>query len=130
MPSSSKVKYQLSETVEDCSTSRSSGSTYVKKYKTGRFLGKGGFARCYEFTSFDSGRTYAAKVIPKASLKRSSARKKLLNEIKIHRSLSHTHVVKFEHFFEDKDNVYILLELCDNQTLMELVRRRGRLTEP
>jgi len=30
----------------------------------------------------------------------------------------------------DKDNVYILLELCSNHTLMELVKRRKRLTEP
>ncbi len=35
-----------------------------------------------------------------------------MSEIKIHRSIRHTHVVKFEHFFEDSENVYILLELC------------------
>jgi len=35
-----------------------------------------------------------------------------LSEIKIHRSLVHRHIVGFEHFFEDCENVYILLELC------------------
>jgi polo-like kinase 1 len=52
-----------------------------------------------------------------------------MSEIKIHRSLHHSGVVGFEHFFEDNDNVYILLELCGNQTLNELLRRRKRLTE-
>jgi polo-like kinase 1 len=33
------------------------------------------------------------------------------------------------HFFEDKDNVYILLELCQNQSMNELLRRRKRLHE-
>jgi len=37
--------------------------------------------------------------------------------------------VQFEHVFEDQDNVYILLELCTNQTLNELLKRRKRLIE-
>ena len=89
----------------------------------------------------DSHRLYAGKCISKESLVKASARKKLLNEIKIHRSvlllvffwilcrsISHPGVVKFERFFEDRDNVYILLELCTNQTMMELLKRRKRLT--
>jgi polo-like kinase 1 len=31
--------------------------------------------------------------------------------------------------FEDSENVYILLEICDNQTVNELLKRRKRLTE-
>ncbi len=30
---------------------RSNGETEVRKYVKGRFLGKGGFARCFEFTN-------------------------------------------------------------------------------
>ena len=52
-----------------------------------------------------------------------------MSEIRIHRSLHHQNVVGFEHFFEDNENVYILLEMCQNQTLNELLRRRKRLTE-
>lgn len=39
----------------------------------------------------------------------------LLAEIKIHRCLSHRYIVGFESFFEDKLNVYIMLELCASQ---------------
>ena len=53
----------------------------------------------------------------------------LQTEIKIHRGLSHKNVVKFEDVFEDHDNVYILMELCQNQTMLELVKRKKRLTE-
>ena len=52
-----------------------------------------------------------------------------MSEIKIHRSLRHENIVSFEHFFEDSENVYILLEICDNQTTNELIKRRKRLTE-
>ena len=105
------------------------GEVAVRRYNKGRFLGKGGFARCYEFTSLETRKISAAKVVPKASLTKSRQKQKLMSEIKIHRSLHHTGVVGFEHFFEDAENVYILLELCPNQTMNELLRRRKRLIE-
>ena len=36
----------------------------------------------------------------------------MTQEISIHRGVKHKHVVAFSSFFEDRDNVYILLELC------------------
>ena len=83
----------------------------------------------YAFQSLNSGREYACKVIPKASLIKESARRKLMNEIDIHRSIAHERVVRFERFFEDKSNVYIILELCQGQSMLELVKRRGALSE-
>ena len=101
----------------------------AKRYRRGRYLGKGGFAKVYAFQSLNSGREYACKVIPKASLIKESARRKLMNEIDIHRSIVHERVVRFERFFEDKSNVYIILELCQGQSMLELVKRRGALSE-
>ncbi|EGR31741.1 protein kinase domain protein [Ichthyophthirius multifiliis] len=101
----------------------------IKKYMRGRFLGKGGFAKCYEATSLETKRTCAIKIIPKSILTKNRAKQKLISEIKIHKSLSHQNVVIFEHVFEDKDNVYILLELCNNNTLNELIKKRKRLTD-
>ena len=54
---------------------------------------------------------------------------KLMSEIKIHRSIKHINVCQFQHFFEDAENVYILLELCQNQSMNELLKRRKRLHE-
>ena len=108
---------------------RANGEVAIRQYSKGRFLGKGGFARCYEFTSIETRKLTAAKIVPKASLTKSRAKQKLMTEIKIHRSLHHPHIVGFEHFFEDSENVYIVLELCTNQTMNELLRRRKRLTE-
>jgi polo-like kinase 1 len=105
------------------------GEVVIKKYARGKFLGKGGFAKCYEFTQLESKKLSAAKIIPKASLQKSRQRAKLLSEIKIHRSLNHTNIVKLEHVFEDSENVYIILELCTNQSLNELIKRRRRLME-
>ena len=51
-------------------------------------------------------------------------------EIKIHRTLKHLHVVRFERFFEDTLNAYIILELCNNNSMSEMMKRRKKLTEP
>ena len=101
----------------------------LKKYRKGRFLGKGGFARCYEFIDEETDHISAARIIPKKNLIKSRAKQKLISEIKIHKSVHHPNIVNFEHYFEDADNVYILIELCHNQTLHELLRRRKNLTE-
>jgi len=105
------------------------GETSIRKYSKGKLLGKGGFAKCYEFVNLDTKKTLAAKVIHKSSLSKSRAKQKLLSEIKIHKSLNHPNIVKFEHVFEDSDSVYILLEICSNQTLNELIKKRKKLHE-
>lgn len=101
-----------------------------KRYKKGKFLGKGGFAHCYELIDVDTKAIYAGKIVPKSMLTKPHQKEKMTMEIDIHRSLSHSHVVGFHGFFEDKDHVYILLELCRRRSLMELHKRRKALTEP
>ena len=63
------------------------GEICIKKYLKGKFLGKGGFARCFEFTNLENKRLSAAKIISKSTLTKTRAKQKLMSEIKIHRSL-------------------------------------------
>lgn len=39
-------------------------------------------------------------------------KEKTAQEITIHRSLNHANIVKFHSYFEDVQNIYIVLELC------------------
>ena len=101
----------------------------IPYYFKGRLLGEGGFAKCYKFTCSENNKTFAGKVLAKSSLVKSKAKEKLNSEIEIHKSLHHPHIVAYEYHFEDTENVYLLLELCQNQTLKELLQRRKTLTE-
>ncbi|KAI0791256.1 Pkinase-domain-containing protein [Abortiporus biennis] len=106
----------------------------VDKHSTLQFvrvglLGEGGFARVYEVKDID-GERVACKVVTKSSLKTKKAKTKLYAEIKIHKSLDHPNIVQFQECFEDDENVYMTLELCHNGSLMDLLRRRRRFTEP
>jgi len=109
--------------------SKKNGEVNIRKYARGKVLGKGGFATAYEFTDLEENKLFAAKIVAKSSLTKKRALEKLLAEIKIHKSLHHDNIVQFERVFEDKENVYILLEICPNQTLKELLKKRKRISE-
>lgn len=100
-----------------------------QSYRRGLCIGEGGFARCFQVND-GNGELYAAKTLAKSALREEKTRKKLIWEIKIHRALRHPNIVQFVDCFEDTTNVYILLEMCSNKSLMEVVKQRKRLTEP
>lgn len=97
-------------------------------FSRGSCLGEGGFARCFQVKN-DAGKTFAAKTVAKESVRNEKTKNKLLAEIKIHKSLRHPNIVEFVDCFEDDHNVYILLEMCSNQSMMEMLRARKGFTE-
>lgn len=101
-----------------------------KQYERGKFLGKGGFAKCYELKDAKTSEVFAGKIVPKSLLVKPHQREKMTQEISLHKELSHLFVVKLYSYFEDENFVYIILELCRRRSLMELHRRRQALTEP
>jgi serine/threonine protein kinase len=101
-----------------------------ERYHQGRALGRGAFAVCFEVTEVSTKKKLAVKVVSKKTLNESrSKRRHLQDEITIHKSLVHPHVLHFHRCFEDEAQLYILLELCENRTLAETLRKRRRLDE-
>uniref|UniRef100_A0A8C6SHD9 Serine/threonine-protein kinase PLK n=1 Tax=Neogobius melanostomus TaxID=47308 RepID=A0A8C6SHD9_9GOBI len=81
-------------------------------YSKGKLLGKGGFARCYEMTDLSNNKMYAVKVIPQSRVSKPHQRDKITNEIELHRTLSHKHI------------------LCSRKSLAHIWKARHTLTEP
>ncbi|CCE63724.1 hypothetical protein TPHA_0F02430 [Tetrapisispora phaffii CBS 4417] len=111
-----------------CKTPPSVIKDNSKKYFRRECLGEGGFARCFHIKD-DVGISFACKIVSKKSIKTERTKFKLLSEIQIHQNLRYSHIVKFMDCFEDELNVYILLELCPNGSLMDLLKKRKILTE-
>ncbi len=42
----------------------------------------------------------------------------IVREVELHRNLRHKHVVCFHSYFEDDENVYIVLEVCSRKVLL------------
>jgi len=101
-----------------------------KKYLRGRLMGKGGFARCYEVTDTQTDKKYACKAISKARIAKPHQQQKIANEVELHKNFNGYFIVRFYCYFEDDDNVYILLELCGRKSMVQLLKQRRTLTEP
>ncbi|CAH1775220.1 unnamed protein product [Owenia fusiformis] len=101
-------------------------TTYMK----GKLLGKGGFAKCYELTDLKTDKVYAGKIIAKTRISKPHQKEKIVREIELHRTLDHKHVVGFHSFFEDDENVYIILEKCSKKSLVHVMKNRSTITEP
>ena len=87
------LQYSLPAVLED----RSSG----RRYSRGDLLGTGGFAKVYHVKEVNTGEEFANKVIDKAIFSQSSnAKAKVEKEIKLHRKMKNSHIIKFSRFFE------------------------------
>ena len=77
-------------------------------------LGKGSFGYVFKVkkiiieTEKEQAKEYAIKVMNKEEILKKDELSRILTEIKIHRSLQHPNICKFEHAFEDKDNIRIM----------------------
>ena len=108
---------------------KTNGTYEIFRYFKKRLLGKGGYGEVYEVICEWSKEKYACKIIPKKNKHKHFKLENIYNEINLHKSLCHPLILKFIHHFSDTNNIYILTELCKNQTLRTLLNKRGTLTE-
>ncbi|KAL5594737.1 hypothetical protein BROUX41_001651 [Berkeleyomyces rouxiae] len=106
----------------------STGSPDGLVYQVGKMLGKGGFALCYVGHQMDTKQRYALKVV--RSKMPPKMEQKFQTELQIHSKMKHKNIVNFLRAFAFENSTYLVLELCSNGSLMDMVRRRKGLTEP
>ncbi|KAI0974266.1 hypothetical protein F4678DRAFT_369418 [Xylaria arbuscula] len=109
---------------EPPSTDRKDGAVY----QVGKMLGKGGFAVCYEGQLPGHRKKYALKIV--RSKMPSKMEQKFQTELQIHSKMRHQNIVQFLRAFSFDGCTYLVLELCPNGSLMDMVKRRKGLTEP
>ena len=123
------------ETIRDSPKNKSRVTVEYQFNVENDLLGTGGYGEVYRVKKKRSlinqkDPYYALKIFNKINLyKENDKGSRILTEIKLHRSLNHEHICKYEHSFEDKRNVYILMEYCENGTLSSYLNVRKYLEE-
>ncbi|MCJ1464031.1 Cell cycle serine/threonine-protein kinase cdc5/MSD2 [Pseudocyphellaria aurata] len=106
----------------------------AEKFQTGNFLGKGGFAICYEGElrgkKNGPGNCKFAMKIVKANMPQTKISDKFRTELQIHAKMRHPNIVQFHRAFTFKENTYVILELCPNGSVMDMMKKRKGLTLP
>ncbi|KAL2154843.1 hypothetical protein VTH82DRAFT_3519 [Thermothelomyces myriococcoides] len=96
-------------------------------YQVGKLLGKGGFAICYEGKAAGASKRVALKIVK--SKMPTKMEQKFQTELQIHSKMRHQNIVQFHRAFTFESCTYLVLELCPNGSLMDMVKRRKGLTE-
>ncbi|KAK5113073.1 hypothetical protein LTR62_003652 [Meristemomyces frigidus] len=119
-------------------------------YATGSALGKGGFAICHRAERYDgskpTGHLVALKIVKtkmepaklaqkvwqdiSASSGRGANIYQFVTELQIHSKLSHPNIVTFYRAFSFQTSTYVVLELCPNGSLADMLKRRKYITLP
>ncbi|KAF2295182.1 hypothetical protein GH714_031944 [Hevea brasiliensis] len=107
---------------------------FGSKYELGDEVGRGhfGYTCQAKFKKGDlKGQQVAVKVIPKVKMTTAIAIEDVRREVKILRALTgHNNLVQFYDAYEDHDNVYIVMELCEGGELLDrILSRGGKYTE-
>ncbi|GAB4848950.1 hypothetical protein Ancab_003764 [Ancistrocladus abbreviatus] len=107
---------------------------FSSKYEVGEEVGRGhfGYTRVAVVKKGEmKGQQVAVKIIPKAKMTTAIAIEDVRREVKILKGLAgHSNLVKFYEAYEDSDNVYIVMELCQGGELLDrILSRGGKYTE-
>ncbi|XP_022193614.2 serine/threonine-protein kinase PLK1 [Nilaparvata lugens] len=103
-------------------------TTQGYQFYRGQYMGKGTFGKCYALTRVGSNESVAGKCLSKKVISDFKVEHKIMQEINIHKKLDHRNVVKFFGYTEDSNYIYLLLELCANRSMSELIKRRKCIT--
>ncbi|XP_077224335.1 CDPK-related kinase [Tasmannia lanceolata] len=102
---------------------------FGNKYELGDEVGRGhfGYTCSARFKKGElKGQQVAVKVIPKPKMTTAIAIEDVRREVKILRALTgHSNLVQFYDAYEDHDNVYIVMELCEGGELLDRILSRG-----
>ncbi|KAK7262571.1 hypothetical protein RJT34_30145 [Clitoria ternatea] len=100
------------------------------KYELGKELGRGEFGVTYRCVEVKSGEAFACKKIAKNKLRTEIDIEDVRREVQIMRHLpKHPNIVSFREAYEDRDAVYLVMELCEGGELFDRIVAKGHYTE-
>ena len=92
------------------------------KYQFGKELGRGEFGVTHRVVDVESGEAFACKKISKTKLRTEIDVQDVRREVQIMRHLpQHPNIVAFKEAYEDKDAVYLVMELCEGGELFDRI---------
>ena len=91
---------------------------------TGKRIGRGTYGSINLVVHKKSGKQFALKTISKGDINNSVLAADVYREIEVHQRLRHPSIIKLYTHFEDKQNLYLVLEYAANGSLFHHLRKR------
>ena len=77
-------------------------------------LGEGSYGKVKAVKEKATGQRYAMKIIAKSNLLSFASINNIKREIKIQSKLRHPHIIRLVYYFEDEENVFMIMEYAQN----------------
>ena len=74
------------------------------------------------------GDIYAAKIVKRAFLQRTNSFFAFEQELRVHQSLDHPHIVKIREILYEPENIYVVMEFCERGDLFGYMSQEGLLS--
>lgn len=94
----------------------------LSDFEIGIALGEGKFGTVHIARHISSGYLVAIKKMSKMAVRMNRCEIRVVNELRIHASLSHPNIVGFYGHFHDDEDIYFVLELVSEGNLYDLVK--------
>lgn len=94
----------------------------ISDFHLGKCIGSGKFGDVYLSMHRATGFLCAIKKIFKSTIREYGMEEQLANELRIHYSLSHPHVIKLYAHFDDEYHIFLMMEYACGGTLMERLK--------
>lgn len=98
-------------------------------YEFKKIVGKGGFGRVWKVTDKKTRQVFALKVMDKAKIITKKSVKSVINEKDILSKLSYDHIVNMISAFQDRENLYLLIDYLDAGDLRYYINRKYKFDE-
>nr|XP_027115761.1 calcium-dependent protein kinase 24-like [Coffea arabica] len=106
------------------------GHEIYQRYKFGKELGRGEFGVTYQCIDKETGENVACKKISKSKLRTEIDVEDVRREVEIMRHLpKNPNIVSYIAAYEDKEAIYLVMELCEGGELFDRIVARGHYTE-
>ena len=113
--------------INDLNTYQLPSNCFSSHYKILSFLGEGSYGKVFKAREISTGRVLAVK---KIQINNSLTKyKKTIKEINLLKNLDHPNIVKFYDFFEEEDNIYLMMEFLEGCTLKQYIQKTEVISE-
>jgi len=110
------------------SRSRATDEPHIGKYRLGKTIGKGNFAKVKLARHLPTGRECAIKIIDKSQLNHQSL-PKVFREMRIMKQLDHPNIVKLYEVIETEKTLYLVMEYASGGEVFDYLVAHGRMKE-
>ncbi|CAD8063714.1 unnamed protein product [Paramecium sonneborni] len=101
----------------------------IRNYEILDILGKGGFGKVFKVKRKKNNKLYAMKVMSKAKIIQKKSITAVLNEKNLLTQLCHPFIVNMHSAFQDRENLYLLLDLLSGGDMRYHICKNKRFSE-